>query len=350
MAIVIDQTHMGRRASGIERVTAALFSQAALAPLDVEVEHGRSNRLDMLFHQAVTMPAAAVLRPDTVWIFPGFPPSPAFAFLAQRTVVYVHDLFLMQRKHELNGAAKRWLAPNFARALSQGALFLANSETTAAELRPHVREEAEILLYRPPAADSFQLAGRRTQRPRPPAPIILGALGTLEPRKNFLAAARIAQALCARLQTPVELHIVGRPGWGGVHERLSREQGVVLHGFLPDAEARCVIERFDALVCTSHAEGLCLPLLELQFGGIPVFSPDQPVFREVLGDSGHFMDPGKPQSAAGVIANALASPHVKDRADSSAQSNISRWNALASSDRDAVVRRLAELSAKVART
>lgn len=32
-AIVVDQTHMARRASGIERVTRELFSSEALAPL-----------------------------------------------------------------------------------------------------------------------------------------------------------------------------------------------------------------------------------------------------------------------------------------------------------------------------
>ena len=31
--IVVDQTHMARRASGIERVTRELFSREALAPL-----------------------------------------------------------------------------------------------------------------------------------------------------------------------------------------------------------------------------------------------------------------------------------------------------------------------------
>lgn len=348
MTIIIDQTHMGRRASGIERVTSSLFSQDALAPLAVEVERASGNRLDMLFKQAVSMPAKAVRRPDAIWIFPGFPPSPGFAWLQRRTVLYVHDLFLLQRSHELNRAGRFWLAPNFARALSACRLFLANSETTAAQLRPRVRSDAEILLYRPPAADVFQLSQLRP-RQRADDTIILGALGTLEPRKNFVAAARIAQALARRRKSRVELHIIGRSGWGGVREDLSREDGVVLHGFLPDAQARDVIATFDALLCTSHAEGLCLPLLEAQFGGLPVFAPDQPVFREVLGTSGRFIDPERSDEAAATIAGLFGSRAAMEDMRRSARANSARWNALARADRDAVVARLATLVEDAAR-
>ena len=34
-ALVVDRTHLGRRASGIERITEELFSAVALAPLPV---------------------------------------------------------------------------------------------------------------------------------------------------------------------------------------------------------------------------------------------------------------------------------------------------------------------------
>jgi len=78
------------------------------------------------------------------------------------------------------------------------------------------------------------------------APLVLGAVGTVEPRKNLLAAAAIA----------VELHVIGRAGWGDDYDALSTMPHVKSHGFLPEAEAKRVMEGFDALICTSHDEGL----------------------------------------------------------------------------------------------
>ena len=53
-----------------------------------------------------------------------------------------------------------------------------------------------------------------------------------------------------------------------------------------------VLEAADVYLCTSHDEGLGLPLLEAQFAGLPIVAPDKPVFREVLAGSGTFIDPG----------------------------------------------------------
>lgn len=343
MTIIVDQTHVGRRASGIERVTRALLSPAALAPLPVEVEAAGTGRLGILVRQALTMPIKAATRPDTLWIFPGYPPSPAFALMRKRVVLYVHDLFPLTRPQDLNFAARVWIAPNFARALKTYDTFLVNSETTADELRPMTRAGSRILVYRPAAQNVFGL------RPRPrPAPnrgkLVLGAIGTLEPRKNFLVSAHIAQALARERNAPVELHIVGRDGWGGQRRLLADEDGVVLHDFLPDAVARDVICGFDALICTSHAEGLGLPLLEVQFAGVPVIAPDQPVFREVLGASGFFIDP----TDAGTVARRLCAFFDDAQgiaaARSAALDNIRRWNGKAAADKIRTMRLLAHLS------
>lgn len=342
MAIVIDQTHVGRRATGIERVTRALLSPAALAPLPVEVEVAHSGRLGILMKQAVTMPAKAAVRPGTVWVFPGFPPSPAFALIPDRVVLYVHDVFPLSRPQDLNFAARAWFAPNFARALRTFSTFLVNSETTGADLRAHARSDAQIVVYRPAAENVFGLHPRTRAAPVS-GKLVLGAIGTLEPRKNFIAAARIAQALARQRGAPVELHVIGRDGWGQQHALLAREDGVVLHDFLPDAAAREVISGFDALICTSHAEGLCLPLLEVQFAGLPVIAPNQPVFREVLGASGLYVDPAYADAAAGSLRAFFADADRLAAAHLAALHNIVRWNAHAAADKANAMRMLARL-------
>jgi glycosyltransferase involved in cell wall biosynthesis len=89
---------------------------------------------------------------------------------------------------------------------------------------------------------------------------------------------------------------------------------------------------------------LGLPLLEAQYGSLPVVAPDKPVFREVLGESGVFVDPLDPGSAASRMAALLASENWRERYAAAARDNIARWNRNASGDRARVVNFLAELA------
>lgn len=343
LGIIIDETHMGRRASGIERVTEALFSSRALAPLEVSSERSGQGRLGLALRQTFAMPAKAASNSGSVWVFPGFPPSPAFALLRDRAILYVHDVFLVTRRQDLNLAAKYWMAPNFRIALKRFKYFMANSQTTADHLRPLVNEEASILVYRPRAENVFNLSPRPQNAGAASAerPLIVGAVGTVEPRKNFAAAADICQRLAAITDRPVELHIVGRRGWGDDFDRLSQRPQVKLHGFVPDDAARTIIAGFDLLLCTSHDEGLCLPLLEAQFAGLQVVAPDQAVFREVLGQSGVFIEPSNAGASAQAIASCIATDGWRERGATNAAANIARWNGDAADDRGKVIEFLA---------
>lgn len=343
MGIIIDETHMGRRASGIERVTQALFSSHALAPLEVSSERPAQGRLGLALRQTFAMPAKAASKSGSVWVFPGFPPSPAFALLRERAVLYVHDVFLVTRRQDLNLAARYWMAPNFRLALKRFKYFMANSRTTADHLRPLVNEGASILVYRPRAENVFNLSPRaRDAAADSGGPLIVGAVGTVEPRKNFPAAAAICERLAAITGRPVEFHIVGRRGWGEDFERLAQHPHVKLHGFVPDDAARDIVAGFDLLLCTSHDEGLCLPLLEAQFGGLQIVAPDQAVFREVLGQSGVFIDPSNAGLSAQAIAGCIAREGWRDRGAVNAAANIARWNREAAEDRSKVIPFLAD--------
>jgi glycosyltransferase involved in cell wall biosynthesis len=334
MSLIIDETHLGRRASGMERVTQALFSKDALAPLAVTAERCGQGKLGVAFKQTFTLPAKAACRRRSVWVFPGFPPCPAFGLLPDRTVLYVHDVFLITRRQDLNFAGRYWLAPNFRMSLRRLKYFMANSMTTANALGHYIGKGAQVVVYRPAPENVFGLGpsvgGRKASQPER---LIVGAIGTVEPRKNFPAAARICEHLAAVAGRPVELHIIGRRGWGDDYDRLSAQPNVTLHGFQPDGEARRIIETFDLLLCTSRDEGLCLPLLEAQFGGLQVVAPDQPVFREVLGRSGIFIDPQDAETSAEVIAASIAGSDWRPRAALAAAGNLDRWSRIAAADR-----------------
>jgi glycosyltransferase involved in cell wall biosynthesis len=338
----VDWTHVSRRASGIERLTTELFRPDSLIPLDVALTKSGPGRVNIFFAQQIRLPLSAILKRSDVFVFPGFPPSPIFALCGKRTVLYVHDVFLITRKNDLNLVGKLYLAPQFRLALKCLRYFFVNSETTERSLRALCSKDAQILLYRPPVRNVFGLSPSDSLgRPRGKTTLRAVAIGTIEPRKNFIAAAKISSALGMRFGC-VELHIVGRAGWGFDKAELEKLPGVVMHGPLADAQVREVVRASDIYICSSHDEGLGLPLLEVQHGGLPVAAPDRPIFREVLGASGIFIDPDAPEKAAAIIADAMTSDW-RCRFAAAASANLRRWDDLVKDDGQRVVSFLEKL-------
>jgi glycosyltransferase involved in cell wall biosynthesis len=337
MRIYVDHTHLWRPVTGLERITLELFSRQALAPLDVVPVTAR-NMPGMLARQAFGLPARLARSPSSILLCPGFPPTPLLYAFRRRVIPYIHDVFLLSRRGDLNWRAKLYSARPFAAAVRRLPRFLVNSHDTAAKLARYCRPDAEIVVYRPRVNNLFGLSDSgRSARPAWPTQLRLVALGTVEPRKNYLAAARIVAALRARGFPGATLEVIGRPGWGGEWEKLRAMPGVVLHGYVPDRQAREILERADALLCTSHEEGLGLPLLEAQYAGLPVIAPGQAVFREVLGCSGLSVDPAQPVVAADAIAAAVARDGWRADFSARAAQNLARWNDLAASDRARVI-------------
>lgn len=330
--VIVDRTHCGRHVTGIERITLELFSDAALAPLNV-LGVAAGGRFDMTLRQTALLPWLAARHSEAAILCPGFPPSPLVTAFGARVLPYIHDLFLITRPQDLNPRAKLYMAKPFALAVKRLPRFLVNSEATANELRRFCRPGAEITLYRPQVRNVFGLTpGDRATRGDATAGPRLLALGTVEPRKNLRAAAAIVAALRAQGHPDATLDVVGRPGWGDDAAWLASQPGVTMHGYLSAEAARAVVEACDALISTAHDEGLGLPLLEAQYSGLPVIAPDQPVFREALGASGTFIAPSDPAGAARLIAQALAAPGWRAAAAQAAAANLARWNAQAERD------------------
>lgn len=331
--VYLDLTHLGRHVTGIERIAIDLFEKAHFDNADMRAIRS-TGLVSMILKQQLLIPLLALLNPRAAFVFPGFPPSPLMVLARRRVLLYVHDLFLVNRRQDLGLKAKLYMAWPFRLAVTRLQRFFVNSVKTLNELQPFVAADAEIALYRPAVANVFGLDAAREAAGASSAsePLRLLAVGTVEPRKNYAYAARIRAELERVLARPVELHIVGRPGWGGEAERLASEPGVVMHGYMPLADARRIIEGADIYLCTSHDEGLGLPLLEVQYAGLPVVAPDQVVFREVLGDSGTFIPQGDATRAATIIRALLADDAWRARARDAAIANLQRWNGAATDD------------------
>jgi glycosyltransferase involved in cell wall biosynthesis len=342
MAIYVDHTHLGRHVTGFERITLELFSPAALAPLQIVPITAHGTR-QMVTTQTFGLPMRLAAS-SSILLCPGFPPSPLLRPFASRVLPYIHDIFLLSRPADLNRRARLYMAAPFRLALRRYPRFLANSSDTRQKLAAHCRPDAAITLYRPPVRNVFDLeSSRRAERGA--RPLRLVALGTVEPRKNFVAAARIMSALRAQGFPGATLEIVGRQGWGDDWRTLEDFSGVTLHGYQGSGRVKALLDDADIFICTSHDEGLGLPLLEAQYGGLPIIAPDAAIFHEVLGISGIFVDPADPAAAAARIAAALSHRQWRSRYAALAAQNLKRWNAQASADRDAVIGLIAELAA-----
>ncbi len=338
--VYLDLTHTGRHVTGLERVAIEQFANVSFENADM-VQVRSHGLLSMIWHQQVVLPLLALFHPNAHFIFPGFPPSPLFMLLRDRVIMYVHDTFLLTRKADLNVRSRLYMAPQFAIAVRRLKHFFVNSEKTRHELLVHTAKDALLTLYRPLVANPFRLSSdARPKRGDGVRPLRIVSLGTIEPRKNYAAAVAIFDAVRAMGFADAEYHIVGREGWGDVSRAIAGHAGVTVHGYLSAEDAKRVIENADIYLCTSHDEGLGLPLLEAQFAGIAVVAPDRPVFREVLGQSATFIElgcnaeiaPRHVTKAACDIVALVTAPYWRKTTTIAALANVERWNTAATND------------------
>jgi len=225
------------------------------------------------------------------------------------------------------------MRPSFIFAVRKGRMFLVNSSYTQSELERFCSPCSEIRLLRPEVRDVFNLRASSSASPGASSEVVkLVSIGTLEPRKNYRFAAQLRKALADTLGKRVELHIIGRTRWGEDAQWLSQERGVILHGYCPVEQIKTLVQSADVFICTSKEEGLGLPLLEIQHGGILVAATDIPVFRESLADSGCFLPIDSAVNAADALAAVLKEPGWKERRYALARANVERWNAVARQD------------------
>lgn len=96
--------------------------------------------------------------------------------------------------------------------------------------------------------------------------------------------------------------------------RLGIQDSVVFTGYLPRREdVYGVYKKSDIAVFPSWYEGFCVAAVEAMATGLPVVVSDIEVFREVVGDSGTYIDPADPSDLAKAILDLLDNPGKRAR-------------------------------------
>ena len=335
MNVLLETCATSSHVTGLERVANTLCAQFKhRIPFTT---FSSSSTKSLIISQYLKTPKWLLQNKSGIVIPITFPPSLlATALYPDRIIPYIHDLFLIDGKTPLNRNARLYMVPAFKQALRRCSTFLTNSETTRSKLRAWCNPDARIELLRPIVDDVFNIGQVQPRQWDRSTPLRLITVGTVEPRKGLLRAARLCADLERALGNTVVLDVIGRKGWGNDWDTLSSEPNVKLHGYLAPSEVQQKIADAHMFISASHDEGLGLPLLEVQHGSKVIIASDIPAYREVLGDSGILLNFEQPDLALKGVLKLLTEDNLAN-AGNYGKRNVERWNNVAAADLNNVI-------------
>ncbi len=243
----------------------------------------------------------------------------AASFHAPRTpgaklIYVVHDLVFWTHPQFATDATRLVCQRELGQALGRAAAFLFVSESTRADfetLFPGWLESSGT----PHAIASGASRWTNVEDPAPrdaDAPWLM--VGSIEPRKNHLAALDAYELYHAAGAQPRPLHLVGGHGWksADVHARIAalaaRGMPVEYRGYLDDRALRDAYRTAFALLQPSWHEGFGLPVLEAFSQGLPVVASDAASLPEVAGGAAMLCPPENPPAWAQAMLKLDADP------------------------------------------
>lgn len=262
-----------------------------------------------------------IIRPDyffapTSFIIPFFAPK------WLKTIITVHDLvaYLFPQNHQKKAVLIERLTLPKARKTATHILVV--SDNTAQDLQKFLPTDSSKIsiipcapndLYRAPISASE--IGQVKHKFQLPESFLL-AVGTLEPRKNFLNLIKSFVAVKRRFPE-YKLVIVGKKGWkfAEIYKLVSEYKltsDVIFTGYMTDLELHATYHSAAAFVFPSLYEGFGIPPLEAMASGCPVVSSNAASLPEVIGDAGLLIDPKNSVKIADAIISLLDNPQLKN--------------------------------------
>ncbi|MBI2634856.1 glycosyltransferase family 4 protein [Candidatus Peregrinibacteria bacterium] len=236
-----------------------------------------------------------------------------------KTVIAVHDLvaFLFPNTHEKKAVFVEKIF--LKRAIKKSTRICAVSENTRRDLIEFFHTDpAKITTVYCAADDGFQQVDQkkltefisRTNLPE----IFFLAVGTIEPRKNYLNLIKAFKLVRERYPN-CHLIIVGKPGWdyGEVYRQLAEfsfSGYVHVLGYLSGTSLVNLYNLARALVFPSFYEGFGMPPLEAMQCGCPVIASYSSSLPEVVGDGALLIDPENVNQIAGAMITVIKDPEL----------------------------------------
>lgn len=215
--------------------------------------------------------------------------------------VFVHDTIPLDFPEYSRPGIPERFARKMQVAAREADLLVFSTETARQAAEPHFRRFGRM----PPSVTArLGVDGRRTARADLPSdlgidrPFFL-ALGTIEPRKNHGFLLDLWERMAAEWPAAdvPQLVVAGSRGWpnADVFRRLDalRVAGdrVLERPGLSDEVILGLMNRCEALLFPTRAEGFGLPAVEAAACGCPIICTPLPVFREILGDYPVYLSP-----------------------------------------------------------
>lgn len=220
-----------------------------------------------------------------------------------RPIYFLHDLIPIRRPELCRPNAVARHKARVDSALANGAAIIVNSKATANDLHHYAlhsgKAKPPIQIANLAGGDVHPLkqARKGTQKP------YYLAVGTHEPRRNFLLLVKVWERLVAKLGARApKLTIVGQPWKHHPESYQALDQSTLGPRHLQLVE-RCSDEKLgdlmsgaQALLMPTLAEGFGLPLVEALALGTPVIASDLPSLRESGKGIPLFLDPESPEA------------------------------------------------------
>ncbi|PTM48450.1 glycosyltransferase [Phreatobacter oligotrophus] len=244
-----------------------------------------------------------------------------------KSAFFIHDLIPLDYPEYFRRERQYRFPRIIGSAMSRAKVIITSSCTTAERINRYLVETGfpHVPIISEPIPPS-PLFSARDDRRISDIPYVV-AIGTIEPRKNYLGLINLWRQLVRSGRPVPKLVIIGRGGWEneGVMSVLHRSPAlrghVIAVSGLSDAACRRLLLGARALLNASFAEGYGIPVAEALAAGVPALVSDIPVYREISQGHAMYLSPMDGPAWAEAITT-LTETHEAQRLSSIARSYI----------------------------